>query len=67
MALIDPAYESEILEKVWHEYLAAFPDLKGKYSVHICHTADGARLTNISSSPITNSHIILKNGRNKTV
>ena len=44
MALIDPAYESEILEKVEHEYLAAFPDLKGKYSAHICHTADGARL-----------------------
>ena len=44
MALIDPAYESEILEKVEHEYLAAFPDLKGKYSAHICHTADGVRL-----------------------
>ena len=44
MALIDPVYESEILEKVEHEYLAAFPDLKGKYSAHICHTADGVRL-----------------------
>ena len=44
MALIDPAYESEILEKVGHEYLAAFPDLKDKYSAHICHTADGVRL-----------------------
>ena len=44
MALIDPAYESEILEKVGREYLAAFPDLKGKYSAHICHTADGVRL-----------------------
>lgn len=44
MALIDPAYESEILEKVEREYLAAFPDLKGKYSAHICHTADGVRL-----------------------
>lgn len=44
MALIDPAYESEILENVEHEYLAAFPDLKGKYSAHICHTADGVRL-----------------------
>lgn len=44
MALIDPAYESEILEKVEREYLAAFPDLKGKYSAHICHTSDGVRL-----------------------
>ena len=44
MALIDPAYESEILEKVEREYLAAFLDLKGKYSAHICHTADGVRL-----------------------
>ena len=44
MALIDPAYESEILEKVEREYLAAFPDLKGEYSAHICHTADGVRL-----------------------
>lgn len=44
MALIDPAYESEILENVEHEYLAAFPDLKDKYSAHICHTADGVRL-----------------------
>ncbi len=44
MALIAPAYESEILEKVEREYLVAFPDLKGKYSAHICHTADGVRL-----------------------
>lgn len=44
MALIDPAYESEILEKVGREYHVAFPDLKGKYSAHICHTADGVRL-----------------------
>lgn len=44
MALIDPAHESKILEKVEREYLAAFPDLKDKYSAHICHTADGARL-----------------------
>lgn len=44
MALIDPAYESKILEKVERKYLVAFPDLKDKYSAHICHTADGARL-----------------------
>lgn len=44
MALIDPAYESEILEKVEGKYLAAFPNLKGKYSAHICRTADGVNL-----------------------
>ena len=44
MALIDPAYEKEILEQVKREYLEAFPELKGKYSAHICHTADGIKL-----------------------
>lgn len=44
MALIDPAYESGILEKVEREYLAAFPKLAGKYSAHICHPADGVLL-----------------------
>ena len=44
MALIDPAYEKDILEQVEREYLEAFPKLKGKYSAHICHTADGVRL-----------------------
>lgn len=44
MALIDPAYEQSILEKVEREYLAAFPELKGKYSAHICHSADGVHL-----------------------
>lgn len=41
MALIDPAYEAEIREKVTREYLRAFPELEGKYSVHICQSADG--------------------------
>lgn len=44
MALIDPAYEAQILEKVEKEYLLAFPELKGKYSAHICHSADGVKL-----------------------
>lgn len=44
MALIDPACESEILENVERKYLASFPKLAGKYSAHICHTADGVRL-----------------------
>ena len=41
MALIDPAYEASITRQVTDEYLAAFPQLKGKYSVHICESADG--------------------------
>lgn len=41
MALIDPSYEEEILEKVEKEYIAAFPELKDNYSTHICRTADG--------------------------
>lgn len=44
MALIDPAFEESILEKVEKEYLEAFPQLRGKYSAHICHTADGVHL-----------------------
>ena len=41
MALIDPAYEADITRNVTKEYLAAFPQLEGKYSVHICQSADG--------------------------
>ena len=41
MALIDPAYEESIKEHVTREYLKVFPELEGKYSVHICHSADG--------------------------
>ncbi len=44
MALVDPAKEEEILEKVGRAYLKAFPHLEGKYSAHICHTADGVKL-----------------------
>ena len=44
MALIDPAFEKSILEKVEREYLAAFPNLKGKYSAYICESADGVNL-----------------------
>ena len=41
MALIDPAYEESIREKVTAEYLKEFPMLEGKYSVHICQSANG--------------------------
>ncbi|MDO4740123.1 MAG: galactokinase family protein [Eubacteriales bacterium] len=44
MALIDPAYEESILEQVGREYLRAFPALEGRYSAHICESADGVAL-----------------------
>ena len=43
MALIDPCYQEEILNKVEKEYLRAFPHLEGKYSAYICDPADGVR------------------------
>ena len=44
LALIDPANEKSIIETVTREYLKAFPHLKGKYSAHICESADGVKL-----------------------
>ena len=44
MALIDPAFEEPILEKVRREYLKAFPHLSEKYSAHICLSTDGVEL-----------------------
>ncbi len=41
MALIDPAFEEKIMTKVEQAYLQAFPKLRGKYSAHICVSADG--------------------------
>ena len=46
LAIIDPAYEESIVEIVTKEYLNAFPNLAGKYSVHICESADGVNLKN---------------------
>lgn len=44
LAIIDPAYRERIVETVTKEYLKAFPHLQGKYSAHICHSADGVKL-----------------------
>lgn len=44
MAIIDPSFEESIKKTVTREYLAAFPHLEGKYSVHICESADGVNL-----------------------
>ncbi len=44
MALIDPAFEEKIKEQIEREYLKEFPLLQGKYSAHICQSADGVQL-----------------------
>lgn len=44
MALINPDYEQSIVETVTSRYLKEFPHLEGKYSAHICETADGVNL-----------------------
>ena len=44
IALIDPAYAESIREHVTAEYLKAFPHLEGKYSFHLCRSADGVHL-----------------------
>lgn len=41
MALIDPAYEALVVRQVSDAYLKTFPMLEGKFSVHICNSADG--------------------------
>lgn len=44
MALIDPDYAESIEARVSEEYLRSFPELKGKYSFHLCESADGVKL-----------------------
>jgi galactokinase/galacturonokinase len=44
MAIIDPSFAWDIEKHVTNEYLKAFPALEGKFSVHICDTADGVEL-----------------------
>lgn len=45
MALVDPDFEESIIREVSSEYLKAFPMLEGKYSAHICESADGVYLS----------------------
>lgn len=44
MALIAPDKAEDIQAKVSSEYLKAFPALEGKYSFHLCESADGVEL-----------------------
>ena len=41
MALINPDATEEITEKVTRDYLATFPEMAGRFSVHICDTTSG--------------------------
>ena len=41
MALIDPRKAGSVAERVEREYLTSYPEMKGKYSFHLCESADG--------------------------
>lgn len=41
MALIDPDKAGTIQEEVERKYLTAYPEMHGKYSFHLCQSADG--------------------------
>ena len=42
--LIDPEKAEDIEAKVGSKYLKAFPMLEGRYSFHLCESADGVEL-----------------------
>lgn len=42
MAISNPEFREEIIQTVTEAYLNEFPELKGKFSVHVCKTANGA-------------------------
>lgn len=44
MALVDPEEVDQIEYNVTKEYLKAFPNLDGKYSFHLCDSADSVQL-----------------------
>lgn len=44
MALIDPAFAERAEREVTEKYLKAFPKLEGKFSFHMCESADGIAL-----------------------
>jgi galactokinase/galacturonokinase len=44
MAIVAPNYIEQIEEKVTKDYLKAFPELIGSFSIHFCDTSDGVTL-----------------------
>ena len=43
IALADPAYRDRAIHAISESYLAAYPEMEGKYEVRVCKTADGLR------------------------
>ena len=41
MALVNPDKVDSIREEVERKYLSAYPEMKGRYSFHLCESADG--------------------------
>ena len=44
MALSKPSERDHIIERITREYLRVFPALTPKFSIHVCHSADGIKL-----------------------
>lgn len=44
MALINPAFEETVSRQVTERYLSSYPEMKGKYDVFFCDSADGVTL-----------------------
>ncbi len=44
VALTDPAYRDEIVQKFTDSYLSRFPDLKNWFEINFCESADGVYL-----------------------
>jgi len=44
MALVDPSFIPSVAENVERRYLEAFPQLRGKYQMQVCASADGISL-----------------------
>lgn len=52
MALIDPAFEESIRQRVTAEYIRLFPALKDKFSIHVCDSSDGVMALTEESSTL---------------
>ena len=44
IAIANPAKEQDILKQVEEEYLKAFPEMKGRYGIYVCESANGVEL-----------------------
>ncbi len=44
IAFINPEFRLSIIKEVTERYCSKFPQLKEKFSIHVCNTADGVKL-----------------------